>query len=496
MSFDSVARSLAHQAREDAASAARTANTQVLARAARDYGFFPAGQALAPAADLPALSLGGANAASAINGRAAGNPLVLASDNRIAWLSGPTVQDGSGAWKPRGAWYGLGRDTQFAAVEFVHTGTEFEIAVLGSFYAASGNIRILVNERIVGLASVPYSTGSWYYLRATFPAPATRRVRIEGANGKVRGINVAATDELSATGRTYPLITVMGDSLAEGTGAAQPQDGQAVALVRALGGNIALGAVGGTGLLNPGSGGKVAWTDPVRLTDLTMAGVSNALGASTLPALGIVMMSFNDQGLGSALWSPHGSSFQAAINNRVHALINGWVSANPGRPLVFLGPTWPSGEPVLDVYRIRDACQEACWYHTRSNVWFIDRLGPQAMLRAGANSYASTTGTTTSGSTSVTGIPGTSGLVIGAGVEGPGIAPGTSVTAIDSATAITLNCPASASGTTVALVFRNTQAALYGYGPADGTHPGTPGHTLDALWMARQLRALIFTELA
>lgn len=494
MSADPIARGLANKARIAAASAAKSSNTATLVNAIRNYGFFPQPQSRAGANNVPALALGTAGAVSAINGRAAGNPLVLASDNKIKWLSGPCATDGSGAWKPRGAWYNGARNTQYAAIEFMHTGSDFEVCLLGSFYGSTNNVRILVNDRIAGLASVPFNTGSYYYLRATFPASATRRIRIEGANGKFRGINVSSNGEIGATGRNYPLITLMGDSFIEGTGAAFYQDGEGVALVRALGGNVMLGGVGGTGVLNPGS--NTTWTEATRITDLTMAGVTDTLGGSTAPALGIVAMTMNDQGAAQALWSPHGSTYQSAVNNRVWSLIDAWTAANPGKPLVFFGPTWSSGDPVLDIYRIRDATQEACWGAASANVWFIDRLGPTNLLRSGPNSFISTTGTTTNAGTAITAIPSTSGIVVGAGVEGAGIPAGATVSAVNSGTQVTLSMPATATGTAVALVFRNTHASLYGFGPADGTHPGQPGHNFDALWMARQLRSLILDELA
>lgn len=496
MSVDILARGLANLARTDAASAAKSANTRTLANAVRNYGFFPQPQSRTPANNVPAVALGAAGAASAINARGAGNPMVMLSDSRIKWLAGPTIQDGSGAWAARGAWYGTGRTSQYGAFEFVHSGGDLELCIVGSFAAASNNLRVLVDDRIAALTTVPNATGSFYYLRLTFPAAASRRIRIEGAHGKFRGVNVVSGSEVASTGRSYPLITLMGDSFPEATGAAPLMDGEGAALVRALGGNLALGAVGGTGLINPGSGGRVAWTDATRLTDLTMAGVTDVLGQPTAPALGIAMMTMNDQGLSSALWSPFGASFKAAINNRVYALIDAWIAANPGKPLVFYGPTWTNGDPVLDVFRIRDACLEACWSSAGANVWFIDRLQPLPVLRSGANTFLSTTGTTTNAGTAITAIPSTTGIVVGSGVEGNGIPADSRVTAITSATAITISSAATAGAAGVSLAFRNTHSSLYSFGPTDGTHPGQPGHTLDALWMARELRGLILTELA
>ena len=490
MSADIVARGLA-------AAQARSGNTAALVSAVRSNGFFAVPGSRLAANDTPVIVVGAAGVGSTINANAAVSPAVLATDSRLKWLSGPTSADGSGCWLPRGAWYGTARTTQYASLEFVHTGTTFEFSCLGSFNTTTNNLRLLINDVAMTPFTVPSADGQFRYVKFTFPGSATRRIRIEGAGGKFRGVNVVSPSDISGSGRNYPLISVMGDSFAASTGAALPQDGEAIALVRALGGNIALGAVGGTGVLNPGTGGKVAWTEATRMTDLTMLGATDAAqGIATAPALGIVMMSVNDQGLAASVWSPFGANYQAAINNRCWTLIDAWQNANPGKPLIFFGPTWPSGDPVLDIYRIRDATQEACWGAARSNVWFIDRLNPLPSLRSGANSFVSTTGTTTNASASITAIPSTTGLVAGAGIEGTGITPGARVATIVSSTAITIDPPATATGTAVALTFRNTHSALYGFGPADGTHPGQPGHSLDALWMAREARRLILTEFA
>lgn len=489
MSADFIARGLA-------AAQARSPNASALIGAIRKNGFFPQPQSRAPAADIPIAAIGAAGANSAINARVAGNPSVLASDNRIAWLSGPTVLDGSSAWMPRGAWYVGGRTSQYAAIEFVHTGTEFEFCCLGSFAAASNNLRVLANDRAVSTVSMPNGSGAYYYVRYTFPSPATRRIRIEGANGKFRGVNVANASDISASRRSYPLITVMGDSFVEGTGAAMPQDGQAVAMVRALGGNIALGGVGGTGVLNPGSGGRVAWTDANRISDLTMAGVSDALGAPTSPALGVVMMSINDTGLAASTWSSAGPTYQAALSNRVWTLIDAWTNANPGKPLVFFGPTWTNDSPILDVYRIRDATQEACWGAAASNVWFIDRMGPAALLRKGLRTSLGATGTTASGSPVITALSSTSGIAQGSGILAAVIPAGARVMSVDNATQVTLDLPATASASASSLTFLNDHAAMLTALPADTTHPNSAGHALDALWCARELRRLILTELS
>ncbi|MDL2352281.1 MAG: hypothetical protein QFC78_05490 [Pseudomonadota bacterium] len=485
MSADLVARGLA-------AAQARSANSAALVNAVRNYGFFPVPISRLAANDTPTITVGTALANSTINGANYISPAVLATDTRIKWLSGPTaVNGGSGSWIPRGAWYGTGRDTNYGSVEFSHTGTAFEIACMGGC-----NPRFFVDDVLAGTAATTPADGNYYYVKATFPASRNRRIRVEGLKLALRGVNVANQNELASAGRSYPLITVMGDSFVEGTGAATPFDNEAVAVVRGLGGNIALGGVGQTGVLNPGTGGRVIWTDANRLTDLTMAGVTDAAqGISTAPSLGVVMMSINDGNLAASLWSAYGANFQAAVNNRVWTLIDAWQAANPGKPLVFFGPTSSNGSPGPDNYRVRDATQQACAGAARSNVWFVDRYSPKAILRDGVASFISAAGNTTSGSATISGFASTAGIAFNAGIEGPGIPAGARVMTI-AGTSITIDLPATATATAAALVFRNSHTDLYGFGPADLSHPGQAGHNYDVLWMTQQLRRLILTEFA
>lgn len=67
----------------------------------------------------------------------------------------------------------------------------------------------------------------------------------------------------------------------------------------------------------------------------------------------------------------------------------------------------------------------------------------------------STTGTTTQGSAVITGIPSTTGFSTRYGVTGVGITPFSQIVSVDSSTQVTLNMPATASGT-VNLTFAQT----------------------------------------
>lgn len=432
MSADIVARGLAAMAQSSANSLKRSGNTQALISAIRDNGFFPQSLARTTAvspADIPALVWGAAGAASAINARIATNPLVSLTDSRIKFIGGAAVYGVYSGWNPRGAYYGSvnARQSPYAAIEFSFSGTDLDIPInAGNFYNSTTHLRILVNDRIVASSTLPiYNNGSWYFLRMTFASAAARRIRIEGAGGgRWRGVNCLNNAEISSTGRNYPLMTVMGDSFIEGTGG-NGYDPQSVTLARALGCDIYPGGVGATGLINPGSAGKVNWVDTVRMTDLSLSGVTadNGVGA-TVPNLGIIMLSINDN---AQLPGTYGATLQEAITNNCLKLADAWALANPGKPLVLFGPTWANGTPTLDIYRIRDGGQEVAWQMQRSNVWFIDRLGPGPSLRSGV--YSTLT----------------------------------------------------------------DQASLYT--GTDTTHPTPAGHSLDGLWMARQLRELIISEI-
>ena len=488
MSTDVIARGMA-------AAQARSPGTAALISALRNNAFLPQPAYRNVANDVATITVGAANAVSTVNASGYGQANVpLTNSAKITWLAGTADTDANTTYFARGAWYGTNRTFAYNAFEFQHTGTQFEVTVLASTIYAGVNFRVLVGGKIAGSTSVT-TDANWHYIKIAFPISATRRIRIELCGGRPKGLNVAATSEVAGTGRNYPLVTLIGDSFPEGTGANQQYDGEGIATLRACGFNPANASVGGTGLLNPGSGGRVNWQDSNRLADLALNGWTDAItGTAPIPAMGVVMMSINDA-VGQSLWGG-AASLQEAVNKALWTLIDHWNTQRPGKPLVVFGPTYPNGDPALDLYRIRDAGQEACFGAAGSNVWFLDRLGPTTLSRSGANSFIATTGTTTSGSSSITAIASTAGWAIGAGIEGAGIPAGARVTTVVSATAITIDSPATATGTAVALTIRNTQAALYGFGTADPTHPGQAGHNLDSLLMARDLRSLILSSFA
>lgn len=493
-------RVLAQAAATAVAGQAKSANTIALIAAIRTNGFFPGLTQRLATNDIPVITLGAGGGNSTINAQTGGNNTVGLSSGKLNFVSGPSRLNGPyGIYRnSRGTWSGASYFMTYSAVEFNHIGTALEIVVGGNGDPGS-NVRLLVNGIVAGTVAVPNGTGVNYYLKLVFPASGTRRIRFEGGGVPTYGVNVVSTAEVALTGRTYPTISIMADSFGEGTGASQgPINGEATILGNALGADIALAASGGTGMLNPGS--RVNFGDTTRMVDLTLAGVTDATtGVAANPLLGIVMASQNDQGnITWATYQPTATSFQEAITLQTHKIIAAWQAARSGKPLMFFGPTWPNGDPVMDIYRIRDGVQQAVEAAggASANLWFIDRLNPAPTLRYGANSYVQTTGNTVAANGQITGMATLAGISAGAGIEGTGIPAGARVISLDSATAITIDGKPTATATAVALTFRATQSSVYGFGPSDSAHPGQAGHNLDGLWMAKEARRLILSELA
>ena len=221
----------------------------------------------------------------------------------------------------------------------------------------------------------------------------------------------------------------------------------------------------------------------------------NAVSGATV---GMVVMASVNDGSANGFASVSGAtSFEDAVTRQSLKLIDAWRAANPGKPLVLIGPTWTSANPVLDVFRQRDALQRAVQGGggAGANLWFIDRLAPGAALRHGGIDYLNTTGTTASGNATLTALASTTGVTAQSGASGPGIPDGAVVLTVNSATSVTLSHACTASGAAVAVQFRNNQSGLYtSLASGDVTHPSTAGHEFDALWLAAELRRLILTE--
>jgi hypothetical protein len=509
MSADIIARGLANRA------APKSANTLALIAAIRAWGCLPAPSYRLAPADVPSVALGVAGAASTINAQGAGGASVARFDPKLSYVAGPVRSAGtafplSGYAISRCGYYGAANalgdplfGTLYHAYEFLHTGTQFELPITGHGAAATYNVRLLVDDAVAATQAAPSGNGNLYFLKFTFGSSRTRRIRVETYGVPTNGVNVANAAEIAPVGRAYPLVTIMGDSFVEGTGANFAANGEGALLARLLGLRGAVAGVGGSGLINSGGNNsagfaKVNFAETTRMTDLTMAGVIDAASGSALsPALGVVMATLNDSSVSGFAAVSGATSFEDAILRQTLKLVDAWRTANPGKPLVLFGPTWPSATPLLDIYRNRDAVQRAALAAggPAGGVWFVDRLGPGAVLRQGAIDYLGTTGTTTSGSATLTALASTSGISAQSGVSGPGIPDGATVLTVVSASSVTLSHTCTASGAGVAIQFRNSQAGHYtSLISGDTTHPSPAGHEFDALWMAAELRRLILNE--
>lgn len=228
MNADPIARALAVRVRRNAQ---KSANTLALIRAVRTNGYFVRPPTMLAAGDMPTVTLGANGANSTINAAAPRSATVPRGDPRLTYLSGVpmlagTVYPREAYFTSRGAYYGAGdaggtpvRATGFFAYEFVHTGNAFEIPVYGAMGGSGVNLRVLVNGALGGTASVPNATGGLYFLRVAFTETRARTIRIETWGIPCNGVHVASGSEISSTGRSYPLVTVIGDSFMEGSGA-------------------------------------------------------------------------------------------------------------------------------------------------------------------------------------------------------------------------------------------------------------------------------------
>lgn len=487
-----------------------SANTLALIDAVREFGSFERPVSHADAADVPTLTLGASFAVSTLTAAPPHTPSIDYTDDRLTFLSGVPMLVGAGYpggffVTSRGAYEGAAngggdplRTSYFLSFEFNHTGDTFDLAYKGG---GGGKLRILVD----GIAVITHTEAAdgLYCLLVEFGSSRLRRITIEANGPSFAGINVASDGEVTATGRANPLMTVLGDSLIAPTGVATGEGylGQAAVMGRALGFSTAVAGVGSTGMMNPGVNNtagfpRVNWQNATRLLDLTLSGVTSAqTGGAISPDIGVVFGSQNDGNVPDTMWNG-AANLEAATFDAAWVLIEAWLAANPGKPLVFFGPSWLNATPLPSVYLYRDGIQRACQAAYSSGVRFIDRLGSAPLQRSGVFAYITTTGTTTNASKVVSAIPSTYGIVEGALVQGAGVPDGITVVSVDSGTQVTLSDQATATAAGVTLLFRNSQADLYAsllFG--DTAHPGPRGHLRDGLDQAEQLRRLILGEL-
>ena len=121
-------------------------------------------------------------------------------------------------------------------------------------------------------------------------------------------------------------------------------------------------------------------------------------------------------------------------------------------------PTTAVGNTNADVVQILALLNAVGYELIRKYVW--QATSKQNLIQT---NYTSTTGTVASGSAVITAIPSTTGLSARYQVTGTGILQNSQIVSVDSATQVTVNQQANASGTAQTLTFSQTQYAM----PAD-----------------------------
>jgi len=151
-------------------------------------------------------------------------------------------------------------NTNAISVEFGFDGTQVEILT----YGGGGAMLVSVDGEYVSATpvSVP-ADGNPYHCLYTFATRSTRIIRIELTNLYFGGVKVGPNDTVWAAGGGGPKCVFVGDSFVEGTNSTLGL-GMVVHFRERIGWpNTIASGVGGTGYINPGSGGRVKFIDRI-----------------------------------------------------------------------------------------------------------------------------------------------------------------------------------------------------------------------------------------
>lgn len=234
------------------------------------------------------------------------------------------------------------------AVEFTHTGTEFYIYLRGN----GAGVRVIVDNALANSNRLLTSSdGEGWLLRVDFTAigSATRKIRIESAGMQFGGVYIKAGETIAKpTSADPPKVCVLGTSITEGGETGQPMGGYAWWLARQLGIDAYACGVGGAGIINPGTS-RVKQLD--RSNDYTV---------------GDFVLCIDENGVNDTAYT-----YQAFLDEYRRNL-DAWFTAHPASPWIGWGPFWPNSAPTADVYKIRDAKQQAIAEYPMAA--FIDTL--------------------------------------------------------------------------------------------------------------------------
>jgi hypothetical protein len=374
-------------------------------------------------------------------------------------------------------------------IEFFHYDAETKLELI--YKSAGGEVRVFVDGRPIGTSPTwTIGTGGGYaILRLTFASSKVRRIRIESSSSYFGGVNTGPTGSVWPAETALIPATVIGDSFSEPSGVSWPRS-WCMTLGRLMGWNVTPSGLGGTGYLNPGSGGRVKFGDRLA-NDLLASGARVAVFAGGL----------NDYGTYTA----------AAIAAAASACYAQAVSA--GMELVVVGPFWTGGceTYVTNLLATRTALRTACESYGGT---FVDLL--EMPLRGASAASTTMAATANNGATS---LSLTAAMPVGATIS----LGGTDESQRRVVTAVSGSGPYShtvgalsaqvTSGTTVTLVGPSFWTGTGQVGSttgvgnsdlfvqSDGTHPTAAGqdaiaHAIASILYSKHLRKLGFNNVS
>jgi lysophospholipase L1-like esterase len=311
-------------------------------------------------------TIGAAATASSISG-AAFFPSVSGSGTATQVLTDRFTYTGAGSFAaagtayPNNNWVVPSSLTTTNTIAPYNVSFLFDGAALEFFLSGNGGlVRVRVDGQLVTSAATTLpNDGNLYYLPITFSARAVRRITLETSNVKFGGVRVGGTDSVNPVPIRGPRAIVVGDSFTEGTGSTYSAIGSwSQKLGLSLGwDDVWASGVGGTGYLNPGSGGRVKFRDRL-VNDVT----------SQNPQIVIWAGGINDQATYTA----------AQIQAEATACYQAVQAALPGVPQIVFSPWWRNGVETFpnSLLQARDAIKAAvaATNTTAQPVLFVDVL--------------------------------------------------------------------------------------------------------------------------
>jgi lysophospholipase L1-like esterase len=275
------------------------------------------------------------------------SPSVAATGTALALPAHFTDRQGNGAWVKYGNSYPnynyvtvanvtdpvVGGYQGLFSVEFETDALQMEFFVKG----LSGKVWVWIDDRPLGGRTATWtltSSGSLAFLPLTFASRARRRIRFESTGHLFGGVYTDPTATVQATSNFRPTAVMLGDSFTESGGADVAElSGLARTMGELLGWDVMPSGNGGTGYLNPGTGGRVKFRDRVAYDVIAKS-----------PDIVVVAGGVNDYSAYSA----------AAIGAEATALFAAIAAGLPSARLVVSAPFWRNGVETIP-YTLLDA---------------------------------------------------------------------------------------------------------------------------------------------